>query len=107
MAGYLETDLLRRQAVTILQLTVVTLFSQIGMLATGFLGMNIFGWAEAEPGTKVGIFLAVLIPSALITFYTVLKARRLAFFLDTLANEKLGWKAKWRALGEIWKSGPS
>jgi hypothetical protein len=104
MAGYLETDLLRRQAVTILQLTVVTLFSQIGMLATGFLGMNIFGWAEAEPLTKVAIFLCALLPSAAITFYTVLKARRLAFFLDTLANEKMGWKAKWRALSEIWKS---
>ncbi|WP_265937392.1 hypothetical protein [Siculibacillus lacustris] len=43
MASDLETDLLPRRAVTILQLTVVTLFSQIGMLATGFLGMNIFG----------------------------------------------------------------
>ena len=106
MAGYLETDLLRRQAVTILQLTVVTLFSQIGMLATGFLGMNIFGWAEAETPTKITIFLAALIPSALITFYTVLKARRLAFFLDTLANEKLDWKAKWRAFSDVWKGRP-
>ena len=105
MAGYLETDLLRRQAVTILQLTVVTLFSQIGMLATGFLGMNLFGYAEAEPGTKAAIFFATLIPSALITLYTVLKARRLANFLDSLANEKLDWKAKLGALREIWKTG--
>jgi hypothetical protein len=103
MAGYLETDLLRRQAVTILQLTVVTLFSQIGMLATGFLGMNIFGWNDVDGLTKAAIFLAALIPSALITFYTVLKARRLANFLDSLANEKLGWKAKLSALSEIWK----
>lgn len=106
MAGYLETDLLRRQAVTILQLTVVTLFSQIGMLATGFLGMNIFAWAEAAPLEKLGIFLAVAIPSALVTLYTVFKARRLAFFLDSLANEKLTWKAKFAALREIWRSGP-
>ncbi|MCE1237635.1 MAG: CorA family divalent cation transporter [Hyphomicrobiales bacterium] len=106
MAGYLETDLLRRQAVTILQLTVVTLFSQIGMLATGFLGMNIFGWAEADVATKVFIFFAALIPSAGITFYTVLKARRLAFFLDALANEKLDWKARWASLREIWSTKP-
>lgn len=103
MSSYLETDLLRRQAVTILQLTVVTLFSQIGMLATGFLGMNIFGWAEAETSDKVLIFLMVLIPSALITFYTVLKARRLASFLDALADERIGWKGKLSILAQLWK----
>lgn len=106
MSSYLETDLLRRQAVTILQLTVVTLFSQIGMLATGFLGMNIFGWAEAETWDKVSIFLVVLIPSALITFYTVYKARRLAAFLDALADERLGWGAKFKTLSQVWKKGP-
>lgn len=107
MASYLETDLLRRQAVTILQLTVVTLFSQIGMLATGFLGMNIFSYTELDGLEKFGIFLAVFIPSALITFYTVFKARKLAFFLDSLANEKLTWKSRFAALSEVWKKGPS
>ena len=106
MSSYLETDLLRRQAVTILQLTVVTLFSQIGMLATGFLGMNIFGYAEAETSSKFTIFMMVLIPSALITFYTVFKARRLAAFLDALADERLGWKAKFATLSGVWKKGP-
>ncbi len=103
MASYLETDLLRRQAVTILQLTVVTLFSQVGMLATGFLGMNIFSYAEAAPWEKILIFFLVFIPSALVTLYTVLKARRLAFFLDSLANEKLSWKARFAALAEVWR----
>lgn len=103
MSSYLETDLLRRQAVTILQLTVVTLFSQIGMLATGFLGMNIFGWAEAATFDKVAIFLMVLIPSATITFYTVYKARRLADFLDALADERLSWRTRFKALSQVWK----
>jgi biotin transporter BioY len=104
MASYLETDLLRRQAVTILQLTVVTLFSQIGMLATGFLGMNIFGYAEAETWQKFAIFASVLIPSALITFYTVFKARRLANFLDALADERRSWKSRLETLSQVWKS---
>lgn len=104
MSSYLETDLLRRQAVTILQLTVVTLFSQIGMLATGFLGMNIFGYAEAEASTKLAIFLIVLFPSAGVTLYTVWKARRLAAFLDALANERLSWGKKLQILLQIWKS---
>lgn len=107
MSSYLETDLLRRQAVTILQLTVVTLFSQIGMLATGFLGMNLFGWAEAETSTKVAVFLAALVPSAAITFLTVYKARRLAAFLDALADERLTWKAKFATLFEVWRPGPA
>lgn len=105
MASYLETDLLRRQAVTILQLTVVTLFSQIGMLGTGFLGMNVFDFAAAGTGEKFLIILAALIPSSAITFYTVYKARRLAFFLDSLANERLGWGQRWRAFAEIWRAG--
>ncbi len=46
MSAYLETDMLRRQAVTILQLTVATLFSLIGTVTTGFLGMNLFNHAE-------------------------------------------------------------
>jgi len=103
MSAYLETDLLRRQAVTILQLTVVTLFSQIGMLATGFLGMNIFGYADAESFDKLWIFLAVLIPSALITFFTVYKARRLANFLDALADERQSWKSRFSVLSSVWK----
>lgn len=107
MASYLETDLLRRQAVTILQLTVVTLFSQIGMLATGFLGMNVFNYGDADGLDKFLIVMSVMIPSALITFYTVYKARRLAFFLDALANERLDWKGRIAALSEVWKkSGP-
>ena len=105
MSSYLETDLLRRQAVTILQLTVVTLFSQIGMLATGFLGMNIFGYAEAETFDKFRIFMMALIPSAGITFYTVYKARRLAAFLDSLADERRSWGNRFGALLQVWKSG--
>ena len=74
-----------------------------------FVGVDIhpiFGWAEAETWDKVSIFLVVLIPSALITFYTVYKARRLAAFLDALADERLGWGAKFKTLSQVWKKGP-
>ena len=41
MNEYLDTDSVRRQANTILRLTVVTIFGLIGTVATGFLGMNL------------------------------------------------------------------
>ncbi|HUO54850.1 MAG TPA: hypothetical protein VMU18_08925 [Rhodoblastus sp.] len=102
MEAFMEADLLRRQAVTILQLTVVTLFSLIGTITTGFLGMNLFNHADLPTFDRVMIFLAVFIPSTLLTFYTVMKSRRLAHFLDVLAMEKVGWNAKLRALAAVW-----
>jgi len=104
--GFMEADLLRRQAVTILQLTVVTMLSLIGTVTTGFLGMNIFAYADLPAWDRFWIFLAVFIPTTLLTFYTVLKSRRLANFLDTLGNERAGWKTRLRALAGVWRGHP-
>ena len=51
MNEYLDTDSVRRQAQTILRLTVVTVFGLIGTVATGFLGMNLL--AEADEPLRV------------------------------------------------------
>ncbi|TAK48927.1 MAG: hypothetical protein EPO23_05580 [Xanthobacteraceae bacterium] len=102
MSSYLETDLLRRQAKTILQLTVTTLLSLIGTVTTGFLGMNVFAHADLPAFDRVLIFLAVFIPTTLLTFYTVMKSRRLAEFLDALADSKVRWKDKLRVLMRVW-----
>ena len=103
MSTYLETDMLRRQAVTILQLTVATLFSLIGTVTTGFLGMNIFGLAEMPALDRLLIFLSVFVPTTLLTLYTVMKSQRLARFLDALANEKVPWKGKFKILTDVWR----
>ncbi len=105
MASYLETDLLRRQAVTILQLTVVTLFSLIGTVTTGFLGMNLFNHADLPTLDRLEIFLVVFIPTTLVTLYTVMKSRRLAFFLNALADERISLKGKWHAFAAVWGRG--
>jgi hypothetical protein len=106
MSHYLETDMLRRQAVTILRLTVVTLFSLVGNVTTGFLGMNLFSYAEQSPLEKTAIFLAVFVPATALTFYTVMKSQRLSLFLDAFADERLGWGAKFKAFVEIWRKKP-
>jgi hypothetical protein len=102
MEAFMEADLLRRQAVTILQLTVVTLLSLIGTVTTGFLGMNLFNHADLPTLDRIVIFLLVFIPTTTLTLYTVIKSRRLAHFLDILAMEKVGWRAKLRALAAVW-----
>ena len=47
MNSYLDADSLRRQANTVVRLTVVTIFGLIGTVTTGFLGMNLLAEADA------------------------------------------------------------
>jgi hypothetical protein len=103
MNAYLDIDSLRRQANTVLRLTVVTTFGLIGTVSTGFLGMNLIAEADSSPLTKVTYFLAVFVPTIWLTFYTVAKSKRLSDFLDTLSDEQLPSRAKWRALLEVWR----
>ena len=60
MAHYLETDTLRRQANTVVRLTVVTVFGMMGSVVTGIFGMNLFGFAEiALPFQALVLILVV------------------------------------------------
>jgi len=85
------------------RLTVVTTLSVVGTVATGFLGMNLFAEADQPHHIKAIYFLIVLIPTVLITFYTVAKSKALAEVLDTMSNERLGWQTKAKALLKVWK----
>lgn len=102
---YLDADRTRRSSDNAQRLTVVSACGMVGMVATGFLGMNIFEHASYGPWEKAGIFLAVFIPSILLTGYTVLISRRLATFMETLASERLTWREKTLAFRQIWGSG--
>ena len=93
MSAYLDSDSLRRQANTVVRLTVVTIFGLIGTVATGFLGMNLFALSELSALERTLIFFAVLIPTALLTFYSVRKAKRLSDFLEALSDERVPAKA--------------
>ena len=102
MSAYLDSDSLRRQANTVVRLTVVTIFGLIGTVATGFLGMNIFALAELPTLDRIVIFFAVLIPTALLTFYSVRKAKRLSDFLEALSDERMPTKAVLRSMIDVW-----
>jgi hypothetical protein len=103
MNEYLDTDSVRRQAQTILRLTVVTIFGLIGTVATGFLGMNLLAEAETPLVWRALLFLLILALTTGITLYTVAKSKRLADFLDALSDQRVSWREKWRVLG---RSGP-
>ena len=102
MDDYLDSDSLRRQANTVVRLTVVTVFGLIGTVATGFLGMNLLSEAEAPMWRRLGLFAIVMLLSVGLTFYTITKSKKLSDFLDAVSDERLSARAKWRALLAVW-----
>ncbi len=105
MSTYLDADSLRRQANTVVRLTVVTIFGLIGTITTGFLGMNLLAEAEAPMSRRVWLFAGVLTATLWLSVYTLIKSKRLSDFLDALSDERLpGW-SKLKALAAVWRRG--
>jgi hypothetical protein len=105
MNGYLDADSLRRQANTVVRLTVVTILGLIGTVTTGFLGMNLLAEADAPAGRKLAVFGVVFLATCALTFYTMAKSKRLSDFLDALSDERLSVWMKLKALAGVWRRG--
>lgn len=105
MNTYLDADSLRRQASTVVRLTVVTLFGLIGTITTGFLGMNLLAEADAPLWRKAVWFGVVFGATTWLTVYTMVKSQRLSDFIDALSNDRLGFRGKMAALARVWRSG--
>ena len=103
MNSYLDADSLRRQANTVVRLTVVTILGLIGTVTTGFLGMNLLAEAEAPWGRKLLIFVVTFVLTSVLTFYTMGKSKGLSDFLDALSNERLTVWMKLKALATVWR----
>ena len=97
-------DALRRQANTVVRLTVVTIFGLVGTVTTGFLGMNLIAEADAALDKKLLYFLLVTVVTTFLVFYSVVKSKRLADFLEVLSDERAPAKAKLRTLLDVWGS---
>ncbi|HUO66934.1 MAG TPA: hypothetical protein VMV37_05320 [Gammaproteobacteria bacterium] len=104
MNNYLDSDALRRQANTVLRLTVVTIVAMIGTIATGFIGMNIIAAADEPFMVRYGFFLFVLATTTVLTLVTIAKSKRLADFLDALSDDRVRWRDKWQVLRRTWQS---
>jgi Mg2+ and Co2+ transporter CorA len=103
MSAYLDADSLRRQANTVVRLTVVTILGLIGTVTTGFLGMNLLAEADAPMPRRVLIFGAVFVLTTLLTVYTMAKSKRLSDFLDALSEERLSVWMKAKAFAAVWR----
>ena len=101
--SYLEADSLRRQANTVVRLTVVTIFGLIGTVSTGFLGMNLLAEADSPVSHKLAIFAIVFLFTLALTVYTMAKSKRLSDFLDALSDERLNIWQKCKAFGLVWR----
>jgi len=103
MNSYLDADSLRRQANTVVRLTVVTILGLIGTVTTGFLGMNLLAEADASMSRKLWIFAVVFVVTTVLTFYTIGKSKGLSDFLDALSDERLSFWTKCKALAGVWR----
>jgi len=102
LAGYLEADSLRRQANTVVRLTVVTIFGLIGTITTGFLGMNLLAEADAPMWRRVLIFTLTIVLTIWLTLYTIAKSKRLSDFLDAVSDERLSGWTKLKIFVGVW-----
>ena len=98
MNNYLDSDSFRRQANTVLRLTVVTIFGLVGTIATGLLGMNLLDETQSSLGRRGVIVLATTALVLGLTVFTITRSKRLADFLDALSDERVGWGGKWQSL---------
>ena len=105
MNTYLDADSLRRQANTVVRLTVVTLFGLIGTVTTGFLGMNLLAEADSPLWEKLLWFGVVGSFTTWLTFYTMIKSKRLSDFIDALSDERHSFRSRLAVLRRVWRPG--
>ncbi|MBL8518272.1 MAG: hypothetical protein JNM76_15035 [Betaproteobacteria bacterium] len=102
---YLDNDRMRKQADSTMRLTVVSACGMVGTIVTGFLGMNIFSYADQSQWSKFAIFFAVFVPTTLLALFTVVLSRRISDFMEAMASENLSWRDKFDRFGQIWRYG--
>lgn len=103
MSAYLESDTLRRQANTVVRLTVVTVFGMIGTVVTGVFGMNLFDFAEIQMPQQVVLLVVMSVLVTTLLLYTLAKSKALADFLDSVSETELPTRAKFKAFLDVWR----
>jgi hypothetical protein len=103
MNEYLDADSIRRQANTIVRLTVVTILGLIGTITTGFLGMNLIAWADEAAWLRIIAFVVLLAATTTLTVATIAKSRKLSDFLDMLSDERRTWRDRAAAFIDVWR----
>lgn len=103
MIEYLDSDSLRRQANTVVRLTVVTFVGLIVSLAVGFLGADVTNIDHQSIPQRYFHVLLTVVPTAAFIFYILKKSHGLAEFIDALSDERQTIGYKMRAFLRIWQ----
>jgi len=103
MAQYLDSDGIRRQANTVVRLTVVTTFGLIATITTGALGMNLLAAADDPLALRVLWFMLALAATTGLTLYTIMVSKRLSDLMDTLSDQRLPVGSRLAAFAGAWK----
>lgn len=101
MSTHLDSDSLRRQANTVVRLTVVTTVGRIATVTTGFLGMNPLTVADAPLATRSLCYVLTAVPTTALTLFALARSKRLSDFLESLSDERLALRAKMHALTRV------
>ena len=65
--------------------------------------MNLIAEADASWPRKIVLTALVLIPTTLLTLYTMAKSKGLSDFLDALSDERLTTWQKVKAFAAVWR----
>jgi hypothetical protein len=103
MSQYLDSNAQRQQSTTVVRLTVVTVFSMVGTVATGLLGMNLIAEAEAPIFTRLAYLFAAMLITAIFMVLAILKSKQLSDVMDVLADDQKSLGTRLSTLGNAWK----
>ncbi|MFZ2301525.1 MAG: CorA family divalent cation transporter [Gallionella sp.] len=103
MSQYLDSNAQRQQSTTIVRLTVVTTFSMVGTVVTGFLGMNLIAEADAPIFERLTYFFVVTLIVALFMLLAILKSKQLSDVMDVLSDDQKSLSTRLSMLGKAWQ----
>lgn len=106
MSQYLDSNAQRQQSTTIVRLTVVTVFSMVGAVASGLLGMNLIAEAEAPLAERLSYFAVAVLLTALFMLLAILKSKQLSDVMDVLSDDQKSLRARFSLIGGAWRRNP-
>ena len=107
MSQYLDSNAQRQQSTTIVRLTVVTVFSMVAAVVTGFFGMNLLALADQPLGSRVELFFIVTLITTVLMLITLLYSKRISDVMDVLADDQKSLRVRLSMLGKAWKRNPN
>jgi hypothetical protein len=103
MSQYLDSNVQRQQSTTIVRLTVVTTFSLVGTVVTGFLGMNLIAEADAPLSVRLTYFFVTTLITSLLVLLAILKSKQLSDVMDVLSDDQKSLRTRLAMLGKAWR----